>query len=337
MNASSNKSTTTATELPGATEVVALLESLRVRIRDLTTRAAALDRDSTTRSTRLRAQSEQARERLRADSAAQLEAAETAAHTERARADEIFQNRKARIGRAAQAARERKITQIEAEEARRTVEVQHGLLAADQTRDAETAAANKAYEDFTALLAQEQLALEQTSQRARSTFGGYRSLTWLFTQSVDTKLELAGDENQSLEKLRTRLAAAERELARARALVLPTFFRFIRIWILLPVIFVMLMMAWPALIESHKVSESVNAWAVFASMAAVCLVAFFVSRRLATPAARAAAAALDEARTLHDACAARAQATRAAEIERAHAACTATTQELNATWKQIQA
>jgi hypothetical protein len=334
---SSNKSTTTATELLSAPATLGLLERLRTKLRDVITSANDHERDFNSRLAKIRAQHEQTVERERERATAGLAEAETTANSARDRADAIFMSRRGRIGRAVQSAVQQKQAEIDAEEKRRTIEIQHELLEADQTRDAGIKAAGETLQAFTALLSRELEVLQQAELRARSTLGAYGSLRRLITHPTDSKPDTAAHENQLIEKLRERLATTDRELARCRNLVLPAVFRVLPLWLGVLLVLGLPFAFFPALRKLDFAAVPPNVWAILGGGLAGLVVLYFLGRKLAAPAARAGAVALDEARKLYDACAAKAPASHAAELERLRVAHSTTTQALNANWRQVQA
>jgi len=334
---SSNKSTTTATELLSAPATIELLDRLRTKLRDVITRANDHERDFGVRASKLRAQYEQTIERERGNATAGLEEAEAAANAARDKADALFMARRSRIGRAVQSSVQQKVAEIDAEEKRRTIEIQHDLLEADQTRDAGVKAATETLQNFTALLNHELQVLQQVELRARSTLGAYGSLKRLITHPTEASPDTAAHENQLIEKLRERLATTERELSRCRNLVLPALFKILPLWLGVLLILGLPFAFVPALRKFDFAAVPPNVWAIVGGSLVGLFVLYFLSRQLVTPAARAAATALDEARKLYDACGAKAQASHAAELERVHQTHRATTQALNGNWRQVQA
>jgi len=333
---SSNKSTTTATELLSTPQSLALLDQLRTKLREVIARTNDYERDFNSRAAKLRAQYDQSigRERERAN--AGLEEAEANAISAREKADTIFMSRRTRIGRAVQSSVQQKLAEIDAEEKRRTIEIQHDLLETDHTRDAGVKAAGETLQNFTALLSQELQALQLAELRARATLGAYGSLKRLITHPADSKPDTAAHENQLIEKLRERLATTDRELSRCRNLVLPAIFKILPLWLGVLLVLGVPFAFVPALRKFDFAAVAPHVWAIVGGSLVGWFVLYFLSHQLAAPAARAAAVALDEARKLYDACAAKAQASHAAEVERVQHSHRSTTQALNGNWKQVQ-
>ena len=336
MNAPSNKSTPTATELLSAPKTLALLRQLRDTVRDLTHRAAEATRDHEARAAKLRAQLQQAVEREREQAATASEAEKAAVAAQRSHSETFSLARNKRIGKATQNSRERKLAQIESEEGRRTFEIQRDLLEAERKRDEDLKNAKTTLESFNARLAGELASLQRTELRARGVLSPHRSLANLLAHPPETKPDLSAHENQLADKLHEAIATANRELSRCQSLVLPVLFRVpVWVWILLalavPFAFV------PALRQFNFAAVPTNVWAIMAGSLVGLIVLFFLSRQLAAPAARAAAVALENARKLYDSCAAKGMASHTAALEQARLQFTSTQQMLNNNWKAIQA
>lgn len=338
LNESSPKSEATASKLLSTGDTLERLDGLRQTVRDLDGRAAQSERDFATRSARLRAQFEQSVESVRADLATQVEAEASAAAAQRQHAEFFFEARKKRIARASQSARQRRLGDIESEEGRRTFEIQRDLLQADRTRETDTQNVKTAFENFSARLAQEQFALQQTEACARSTLGAYRAFVRLLsTPPAGAPPDLSAHEDQVLEQLHAALDKTDRELARCRHRVLPLVFRFVPVWLWVPVILLVPFAFVPAWRRLDFQAVPTHVWEILAACLAGVVVLRFLGRRSAAPAARSAALALDQARLLYDACAAKAQASYAQEMERIQLVHTSTTKKLNEFWQQTQA
>ena len=337
MNTSSPKSTTSANELTSAPATLARLDRLRRTVRDVVQRTAESERDFATRANRLRAQFDQAMGTERERWAGGNQEAEDTAAAQRAHAQAHFGSRKARITRAVNVARQSKLQKIDTEESKRTVEVQHGLLEADQTRDADNAKNRTEQEPFLVQLANERAALDQLAVRARATFGGYRSLVRLLEHPAAAfPLEPKTNHYQLIEQLRAQRDRAAGAVGRARALVLPLVFRFLPAWFWMLALLLAACGFVPALRSFDFQAVLPHTWGMLGGSLAGIFALWFVGRSLAMPHATAAAHALNAAAKLHDACAQQADASFKAEAARIAAAHATTTQTLNAIWKRVQ-
>jgi hypothetical protein len=330
LNASSPNSATTANSPAGAGDTVAQLNRLRLAVRGTVERTRETERDFALRSAKLRAQHEQALAAERARHAAELESATTAFTTSRAHIETVFATRKGRINTAQENARKSRQAEIDAEESRNTIELQHAILEADRTRDADTQKNQARHTDLTTLLANERAALDALAARARAVFGTLPATNAPVASA-------AAAEDQLLEQLRTQRDQADQELARTNALVLPMIFRFVPVWVwlllgaLVPFAFV------PELRRFDFQAVPAVAWAIVGGSLAAVIGLFLLSQRLAAPRAKAAAAALNAALQLHAACAQKVETSFKAETERIRVAHEGTTRRLNAHWKEVQA
>lgn len=314
-----------------------MLDRLRRAVRDVTARADQHERDYTTRATKLRAQFEQALSSERVRATTEIEGEKAAAEAARGRIEAAFAARKSRIARALESARKRKLAEIEAEEGRRTLEVQHGLLEADQIRDAETQANTANCESFFALLSEEETVLHRTEARARSTLGGYRSLARRIGAPATVSPDVTAHEHRLLEQLRARIENVERELSRCRRLVLPLWFKFLPLWLWVLLIVGLPFAFVPALRQFDLAAVPARVWGIQGGCFAVTVALYFLGRALVAPRANAVATALAEARKLHEACRFKAECSFQQAAERIRAAHTGKSQALNARWKQAQA
>ena len=338
MNESSTKSTPTATEFLSAAETLALLDRLRHSVQDVVTRVEKAEHDFALRSSKLRAQFELARTAGRARGTEELAGVKAALTTQAAHTEEVFASRKARLARALENTRKRRLAEIEAEESRNTVELQHALLETDRTRDADTAKNKSNHDETISQLANERAALDHLAARARATFGGYRSLAKLISHPpAGTPPDPSAPANQLLEQLRVHRDHADRELARTRALVLPMFFRFLPVWICVPLVLLLPFAFVPEWRRFDFAAVPANVWIIVGAGLAGIIILYFFGKRLATPHAQAAAKALGSAFQWHEAGGQKAGADFKAEAERIHAAHAGTTRTLNANWKQVQA
>jgi hypothetical protein len=325
LNESSPKSETTANKLLSTADTLDLLDRLRGAVRDITTRANQLERDFATRSTRLRAQFEQAIASERARWTSAIDAERAAASAQREQAESSFTARQTRIAKARESARQRRQHEIESTESKRTLDTQHGLLEADRTRDSDIHNNQASYEAFTSRLAEERVALEALEARVHT------------ATSQVTSLDLSAPENQLMEQFHERLETAARELARSRRLVLPVLFRFFPLWLWVLLMMIGAFVLVPELRRFDLEEVPARVWAILGGGFAGLGALYLLAKVLASPRAKAAAAALHAARKLHDACAAKVETSFALEAERIRLTHASTTQKLNQQWKQAVA
>ena len=298
----------------------------------------AREHDFTTRSNRLRAQYEQAVAAERERWTSGQQEAEARAARQRERIQGHFGARKARLTRATNVARERRLKEIDADESSRTVAVQHGLLAADQARDTDTARNKAEHENCITELANEQAALTALATRARSTFGAFGSLVQLLEQpAADFNPEPAATLQQLIEQLRGQRDQATAAVTSARSTVLPLLVRLLPLWLCLPAILLTAFAVVPELRRFDLTATPTRVWIIVGAALAGVIVLRLVARLLAAPRAAVAARALNAAARLQETCVRQAEARFQAEAGRILATHTSTIQQLNASWKQTQA
>ena len=337
LSESSIKSAPTASRLADTAETLARLARLRQSVGHAVRQTAELERDFNARAHKLRTQFESARASERARAAAAVAAAKAAAAGQQELIEAAFAARKARIARATEGARKRRLAEIEAEAGKYTLENQDGLLEAKRVRDADTQRNETDHAAFVNQLADEAAALDRLAGRARAALAGYRSLARLIQQAPDLpRPDPSLSESQLLDQLRTQRDQASRALARCHAFGLPLFFRFFRIWLCLPLMVAGLFAFVPELRRLDFPAVPANVWCLMGAALVAVGGLYFLGRRLATPPAQALAHALHSARQLAEVCAQKEDASFQAETVRLQAAFTSTTQSLNDRWKQVR-
>jgi len=337
LNESSPKSAKTANDLLSAGETLALLDRLRQSLREAVQRTAELDRDFTARSHKLRAQLEKALAAERSRWTAESEKLTAEKATQEQHVDDRFNARKSRITRALENARVRRLADIEGEEGKHTFDNQRALLDSERTKEVDTQKSNADYQSFTNELANERAALVQLSGRARATFAGFGPLARLIAHPpTGPALDTKAHENQLLDQLRERRDQAARELTRTNGLVLPLIFRFLRLWIGIPLILVATFIFVPEFRRLDFQHVPANTWLTVVGALVAFIVLHVLGKALAAPHAKAAAIALNAACQLADVCAQKAEASFKTETERIQSTHASATQKLNDTWKHVR-
>lgn len=316
---------------------MALLDRLRRTVRDAVTRGQELDRDATIRINRLRAQHDQALANERTHWTVAVTAANETATKRQAALEVTWAARRNRITRAHENARRRRLQEIESEESKHNFTNQDGLLEAERVRDAELQQNKSRHEAFTAELANEWAALDQLAVRGRATLGGFGSLAKLFTTTPPpASPNPGGDETALLDQLRLQRDRTARELSRCNALVLPVFFRIFRLWLCIPLVLLVPFAFVPELRRFDFAAVPTNAWAIIGGSLIGIVALYFVTRKLVSPRAHAAATALATAQQLGELCGQTADAHSEAEASRIRSTYATTTQALNDKWKQVR-
>ena len=131
-----------------ADQAVALLESLRTTVRDFRARAEKLNEEFRVRSRRELQRRETLLQEQTQQHAAQVADAQAAFERRNAEAQENYEQRKVRIGKAYQASKEQGLQRIENKVGARKYELQKRMLQAERDRDSALANAAGATRDF---------------------------------------------------------------------------------------------------------------------------------------------------------------------------------------------
>ena len=337
LNKSSPKSAASANKLLSAAQTLELLQGLRTAIRDIAVRVAEHEQEFAVRSAAVRAQFDRASKQQREQTQKRIEQRSACASERRRQIEAAFQSRGATIARALRLSQARRMAEIEVEETGRTREIHQGLVKADNARDAGMVAANRALEAFNARLVTEAVGIEKTEANARGTLGVHRRLAQLLKTPPGTHPDLSGGEQHLLEQCLDRLAKTERALSRCRWMILPVLFRFLPVWLWLLAVLGVPFALVPELRQFNFQEVPAIVWEIIGAGFFGVLALGFISGRLALPAARVAAGALDEARKLYNASVEKVRSTHEREMERVQLAAASQTRELNSDWKQIQA
>ena len=201
----------------GVGKTLELLERLKGTVREFAARAEKLNAEFHARTGREQRLRETAAEKQangagcghQRDAEADFAAAREAAAAK-------HEARKARIGKAYQASKEKGLEDVENQTGTRKYELQKRMLQAERDRAAGLAAAATALEEFKANLAAEQAALTPLETAARSAFKGYRKLVRLLSDAYQKAAPPAAslDENQLLAELRELLGKTRGDLDR---------------------------------------------------------------------------------------------------------------------------
>lgn len=298
----------------GVGKTLELLERLKGTVRDFAARAEKLNAEFHTRAGREQRLREAAQEKQAKELAAAIGEAEAAfaAAGEEARAK--HEARKARIGTAYQASKEKRLADIETGTGTRKYELQKTMLQAEREREAGLAAAATALDEFRANLAAEQAALIPMETAAGKAFRGYRKFVRLLADA-DQKAAApnpARDEHQLLAELRELLGKTQGDLSRFRRFLLLRVFKYLPVGVLIALGEVLLILKQYGLNSAAYWKAGLCA----GGTVAVVMSLRYLARRRAARLAQAIADALAKARRLHDTAAERAEAHYQQELER---------------------
>jgi len=324
-------------ELLTVAESVELLARVRRGTSDSAARAAELEQDFALRSHKLQSQTDAALAAERDRHRIEMESEQTDFIAQQEQIEASHSRRKSRIAAAQANARKRRGEQIDAEEARHTLENQSYIFEADRSRDEDTRRNKTSHENFAIELSNERAALDRLRSQTRAAFVGLGALAKLATASAapDT-LDTKAHEAQLLERLRENRDETHRHIARANRLILPLVFRFLPVWLWPLLIAGVAFALVPELRRFDFRAVPVNVWIVAAAVFAVVLILYFVGKNLTRGIAAAAGRSLASALKLAEACGQRSEASFVAETRRIQTTHAETTQMLNARWKQVR-
>ncbi|MDB6016716.1 MAG: segregation ATPase, FtsK/SpoIIIE family [Pedosphaera sp.] len=286
----------------GAGKTLELLNALKSAVRDFAEKEEILTQDFRTRMTRERKQREEGTAEQARQLATALSEAEAAWQTGKVATEAKYERRKTWISEGRQASKEQTLERIETRTGGRKYTLQKQMLQAERDRDKDltTTAAN--FAEFREKLSAGHEALELLEKNARQSFRGYGKFIRQLTQAYDKAApELNPDENQLLAQLHELLGKTRNDLARFRKFPLPLIFKFLPVWLLLPLCLVPLV----PLLHHYGINTVAlpDQTAVLASVGslAIVLILYFIGRGQAASLAGSIAAAMGKARRLDDA------------------------------------
>ena len=319
----------------GVGKTLDLLERLKGTVREFGARAEKLNAEFHTKTGREQRLRETAEEKQARELAATISEAEAAFAAGKGAATAKYEARKAWIGRAYQASKEKGLGNVEEQTGTRKYELQKTMLQAERDRASGLTAAATTLEEFKANLAAEQAVLAQLEAAARNAFKGYRRLGRLLSDAYQKAAPPAAslDENQMLVELRELLSKTRGDVDRFRRFLLLRVFKCLPLWVVLVLCEVPLVLRQTGL-------NSAGYWkaglCVFGSLVVV-LVLRSLARSLASPPAASIAGALGKARRLHDTAQERSEVHYQQELERIKGEFESTTQTVDHQLKQALA
>ena len=285
----------------GISKTLELLNTLKRAVEVFAARADTLNTEFRSRTARERQLSENAL----ADQTRQLTASigetDAAYGLEKAAAEARFERRKARIGKACQAAKEHGLRSVEEQIGARKYELQKRILQSERDRDTQLAAAATAFAEFRRDLAAEQEHLAQMEGRAQRAFSGYGSLKRIFLGAYEkAEADTTRPEAEQLAEMRSLLHKAGGELDRFRRRFL------LRGLSILWLLVVLALVPVGAVVFLQSSGHMEFGYPQAGGAAVGLLLVFIVARYLvggnAAGAATSISNALAKARKLHDTC-----------------------------------
>lgn len=214
--------------------------------------------------------------------------------------------RKTHIHRAQERVRAAELQQIEGLEGKRKFEVQRAQLDATRERDAGLQAERDRFEAFRQVLAGECDALAAFEARVMASLSGYPAFQQrLQGATARPPSAAAQDENEGLDRFRTRLADAGKALKRVRRSLPAAVFRVIPIWVLMGLLIAIHAAAVPAANQLGLDGVTWMATGISLVISGMLVIGFhLLGGRLAAPAVADLVEVLEETRGLYDDCSA---------------------------------
>ncbi len=311
---------------PGVKRTLELLEGLKAAVGDFAAREEKLEREFRIKFGRERQRVEEEAQEEARRTAAETGEAEAAFQAEKDAAEAKYSRLKARINRARTASKEQTLERIENRTGTRKYELQKSLIESEKNRDASLVANDAHFGQFNADLTAELGKLEALEKKARHSFGGYWKFKRHLSRAQDgVEANLKPDEDQLLRELRDLINKTSSELDRFRRIIIPLLFRFLPVWLLLP------LSATPWVLEHFGIGGLSHTGATAMTVGAWVgvLALYFVGQSQGDGVARGIATALGRARKIYTTCLEKAERHYQSEIERHHHEFTAGTQRID--------
>jgi hypothetical protein len=219
----------------GVGKTLELLERLRGTVREFASRAEKLNAEFHVRTGKEQRLRDAAAEKEAKELTAAIGEAEAVFAAAREAVQAKHEARKARIGKAYQASKEKALVDIETQTGTRKYELQKKMLQAERDRGTSLTNAASALEEFRANAAVEQAALASLEATAQRAFKGYRKFVRLMSDAYQKAAPPASalDENQLLTELREVLGKTQSDLGRFRKFWLLRVFKYLPVWVLI--------------------------------------------------------------------------------------------------------
>ncbi len=320
---------------PGVGKTLDLLDRLRGTVREFAARAEKLNAEFHARTGKEQRLRDAAAQREAMELAVAIGEAEVAFAAAQEGAHAKHEARKARIGEAYQASKEKALADIETRAGTRKYELQKKMLQAERDRGAGLTKAASVLEDYRANAAAEQAALASLEATALRAFKGYRKFARLMSDAYQKATAPASslDENQLLAELREMLAKTQSDLERFRKFWLLQVFKYLPVWVLIVLGEV------PLILWQYGLNSAAywRAGLCAGGSLAVVLVLRYLAASRASRLAGTIAGALGRARLLHDTGLERAEAHYQREMERIKNEFESTTRTVDQQLKQALA
>jgi DNA segregation ATPase FtsK/SpoIIIE, S-DNA-T family len=318
-----------------ANKTLGLVDTLKATVEDIGGRVKKLNEDLQVTLVRENRRYEAALEEHDKRLAAEIMKAEASFQEAKVAAQASFERRKARIGRAYQASREQSLQRVDERLGSRKYELQKAMLQAEKDREAALASTTTAAREFQANLVTEQETLANLERGAQQTFKGYGSFRRRFLAAYeDPEVDVSGDPNQLLARLREEIAKGKTELEKFHRFLALRVFGYFPLWVLLAACEFGLVPL-TARLGLQPISYG-QAFLAFAGTVIVMLVLRLISQGRASSTADSISKALAAGRRLHDVCQERAQTHYQQALERIKNEFGSVTQSADQLLKQAQ-
>jgi hypothetical protein len=310
---------------------MALVEELRTTVRDFTAREERLNHDLRNKVLSVQRRRDEGIAEVNTRLAEESDREEASFQSAQEIVRSKYARRKARIAAAHKATQKWWFKEVENREGGRKHKLQTETLQATRNRETGLAKTESAWTEFKETLTAELGALVDLEERARTAFGGYRRFRAMLGRPGEAgTVDLAADEYRLFAELRELVNKTDGDLGRFRKLILPLFFRFTPLWIVVVVCIVPLV---PILAHFGVPSFTyTHAGAAVGGSVVIGLLLHQLGRRSAEPRARTIAGALSRARRLHDVCLEKCEIRHSQEIERIEGEFKSKTQWVEQEW-----
>ena len=279
----------------GVDKTLELLDGLKGVVGDFAAREEKYEREFKIRMMKERQRHDLAAQEQMASLTATISHTETDFQSARQAATNKFERRKAAITEARKTSKEQALTRIENKTGNRKYELQKRLIQTEKNRDAGLAAAIEALEAYKLQLAEQRDFSPDCKAEPAAPSGAYVGFGGKLARAqARAEIGQSGDEHQLLDELRELLKASGVELERFRGLVLANIFKFLPIWLLLP------LCAAPAALQHFNVITMAQQMAIgiSAGVVLVLLIIYIIGRQQAAPMANKIAVGLGKSARL---------------------------------------
>ncbi|HUR46118.1 MAG TPA: hypothetical protein VMZ27_09615, partial [Candidatus Saccharimonadales bacterium] len=215
-------------------QTLELLGTLKGTVRDFATREEKLTQDLRSKLARVRQRRDDEMEVINSTLATDLATSETRHQELKKVVQTEYERRKVKIIAAHKTGKKKRLEAVDDKEGRRKHRLQTETLQTNRNHDNGLAAAEAAYANFRAELANDTTVLDNLDAQARSSFRGYKKFSALLDKPPAPKeADPTKDEYQLQSELRELMGKTEEDLRKFGKLFLPQVFRVWWLWVIL--------------------------------------------------------------------------------------------------------